>query len=608
MLVLAGVARQAKGSQPTAKWLRMWGDAIAPLSPEEVRAWCRLQWERATSQPVEESTLLASFWGMAAVAAPGTASMLGDWAGRLIKGGQHKLAHAAIHALGMIAAGDPSEPGAEPDGANDPTVTEDIAPGPALTDEAIGQLQRLKARIRHRQTARRLDQALAAVATARGLGPEELQDLVVEDADLAVDGSRSWPAGKFDLYLFLTDDGDVELAVFERASGKAMGGPPKSVRNDHFGAYNEAKAVQKILAETLATQKHRLELAMESQRSWTWTAWRQVFGRHPLMRHLAQRLVWAVYLEGKLIDTAAFTGEELVDRTGDHVQVPAKGELRLLHPVLVSADALRGWQGYVVGKRLIQPFKQTFREVYRVAAEEQERKRSLRFEGMVVRHRQMYALLRGRAWSGMGGIGPMGYMGLKELASQPLTAAFGFKQFRHYQDRQRRQVTLGGVEFLPTPLPEVPGGADPRVLLGAVSPVSYSEVMRDLALVVGVAGLGAEDDLREGESRVPEALLAGQVEMRSNLIRELLPLLGLGEHVQLEGRHALVTFAGHTFRLHLSNGEVTLDGEDRTLDLDGIERGDVPLYMPFEGGDAATSAILGTLMWLAKFGQGRGLR
>jgi hypothetical protein len=89
------------------------------------------------------------------------------------------------------------------------------------------------------------------------------------------------------------------------------------------------------------------------------------------------------------------------------------------------------------------------------------------------------------------------------------------------------------------------------------------------------------------------------------LIRELLPLLGLGDHVQLEGRHALVKFAGHTFRLHLSTGEVTLDEDGRKLDLDGIERGEAPLYMPFEGGDAATSAILGTLMWLARFGQGR---
>jgi hypothetical protein len=83
-------------------------------------------------------------------------------------------------------------------------------------------------------------------------------------------------------------------------------------------------------------------------------------------------------------------------------------------------------------------------------------------------------------------------------------------------------------------------------------------------------------------------------------------MLGLGDHVQLEGRYALVRFAGHTFRLHLSTGEVTLDEDGRRMDLDGIERGEVPLYMPFEGGDAATSAILGTLMWLARFGQGRG--
>jgi hypothetical protein len=617
MVVLNGVARQAKGSIPTAKWRGLWRDAIVHFSPEEVRAWCRLQWELATTRPIEEPVLVSAFWGMAMVAAPGTPAVLAEWAWRLNKSGQHRFANAAIQAIGMIAAGvaaiDPTEvvPVDIPDGANDATATEEIAATPVLADEAIGQLQRLKARIRHRQTLRRIDQALSAVAAARGLDSETLQDLVVEDADLAVDGSRSWPAGAFDLYLFLSDDGDVELAIFERKTGKAMGAPPKSVRQEHYGAFNEAKAVQKVLSETLATQKHRLELALENQRSWNWPAWRQVFGRHPLMRHLAMRLVWQVYLEGKPLDTAMFNGDELVDLGDDHVAVPAKGELRLAHPALLDAETVRGWQRAIVSKRLIQPFKQVFRELYRPSPEEAQAKRSERFDGMVVKHRQMYALLRARGWSGLGGIGPMGYLGLKELSSAKLTAVFGFRQFRHYQDRQRRQVTLAGIEFLPSPVPDKPTGTDLRVPLAMVDAVHYSEVMRDLALVVGVAGVGSEEDLRgEGgpESRrtgIPAFLLRGAVDIRASLIRELLPSLGLGEHVQVDGAHALVTIAGHTFRLDLATGEVTMAADGRKLDLDGIERADAPLYLPFEGGDAPTSAILGTLMWLAKFGQGR---
>lgn len=619
MVVLTGVARQAKGSQPTRKWLQLWRDAIALLSPEEVRAWCRLQWERATSQPVEEAILVAGFWGIAAVAAPGTPALLADWAWRLHKGGMTRLANAAIQSLAMIATGEADEepvaPPMEPDGTNDPTVSEAIPDGVVLADEAIGQLQRLKARIRHRQTTRRIDQALAAVAAARELSPEALQDLVVEDADLAPDGSRSWAAGPYDLYLFLTDDGDVELAIFERDTGRAMGAAPKSVRNEHYGALNEAKAVQKVLSETLSTQKHRLEQALESQRGWTWPAWRQVFGRHPLMRHLAMRLVWTVWLDGTPIDTALFNGDELVERHGDHVVVPPKAELRLAHPVLLGAVALREWQRVIVSKRMIQPFKQLFREVYRPTAEELEARRSERFAGMVVRHRQMYALLRGRGWSGLAGIGPTGYLGLKELTAARVTAVLGFRQFRHYQDRQRRQVTLAGVEFLPCPLPDRPPGTDLRVPLAEIGAVSYSEVMRDLALVVGVAGLGAESELRgeglEGESRtgtVPEWLLRGQIEMRASLIGELLPMLGLGEHVRVDGSHVLVDIAGQTFRLHLATGEVTLEADGRRLDLDGIERADAPLYLPFEGGDAATSAILGTLLWLAKFGRTRWAR
>ncbi|MFN3428880.1 MAG: DUF4132 domain-containing protein [Candidatus Sericytochromatia bacterium] len=581
MVVLEGVARLAKGARPTAKWRGLWRQAIAPFSPEEVRMWCRLQWEPALGllQPPgwSEAVATAAFWGAPDVAAHGTPSQLGDWTWKLHKGGHQHLAGAAVTALGAIASGEDA----------------------GLADEAIGQLQRLKGRIKHRTLAKSLNQALAAAATARGLGPEDLQDLVVEDAGLSLEGSRAWEAGAHDLYLFLSDDGEAELAVFERASGRALGAPPKAVREQHFGVLSEAKAIQKVIADALATQKQRLELALESQRAWTGAAWQRVFVGHPLMRHVARRLVWT-------LDEApvGFTGDGFVAADGTAVPCPDAATVRLAHPAILEPEVLARWQHHVVSKRLVQPFKQVFREVYRPTADDLTIGRySERFSGQVVRHRQLYALLRGRGWSGLAGIGPAGYQGTKTLAGHRLSAMIGFRQFRHYQDKQRRQVVLEQLEFYPDPIPEWGPGADRRVGLAEVPAIAYSEVMRDLALVVGVAGLGPEQALLGGARPLSTGPfpLEGGTAMRVALVRELLPMLGLAERVTLDGPEARVAYGGQAFRLHLGTGEVHLESDGRRLDMEGLERHDSPLYMPHEGSDAATAAVIATLVWLAQY-------
>lgn len=581
MVVLEGVARLAKGARPTAKWRNLWRQAIAPFSPEEVRMWCRLQWEPALGllQPPgwSEAVATAAFWGASDVAAHGTPAQLGDWAWKLHKGGHQHLAGAAVTALAGIAASDDE----------------------GLADEAIGQLQRLKGRIKHRTLAKALNQALTAAATARNLSAEDLQDLVVEDAGLSPDGSRAWEAGAHDIYLFLSDDGEAELAVFERASGRALGAPPKAVREQHFGVLSEAKAVQKAVADALATQKQRLELALESQRAWSGAAWKRVFVSHPLMKHLAKRLIWT-------LDAApvGFIGEGFVDAAGEAVDCPEAATVRLAHPAVMPPEALARWQHHVVSKRLVQPFKQVFREVYRpTPADWAIGRYSERFSGQVVRHRQLYALLRGRGWSGLAGIGPSGYQGSKTLTGHGLEAMIGFRQFRHYQDKQRRQVVLEQLEFYPDPLPEWAPGADRRVAIAEVPAIAYSEVMRDLALVVGVAGLGPEAALRDGGAIAPAGPVAleGGTEMRVALVRELLPMLGLADRVTLDGAEARVAYDGQAFRLHLGSGEVRLESDGRRLDMEGLERQDTPLYMPHEGSDAATASIIATLVWLAQY-------
>src|SRR5690606_1795740 len=78
-----------------------------------------------------------------------------------------------------------------------------------------------------------------------------------------------------------------------------------------------------------------------------------------------------------------------------------------------------------------------------------------------------------------------------------------------------------------------------------VPPRVFSEVMRDVDLIVSVAHRGEVD---------PEAS-ASTVEMRAALIRETCELLGL-DNVEVKDSHALITGQLNEYTVHLGSGIV----------------------------------------------------
>jgi hypothetical protein len=86
---------------------------------------------------------------------------------------------------------------------------------------------------------------------------------------------------------------------------------------------------------------------------------------------------------------------------GQEVSLTNTAELRLAHPIDMSADEQSTWQRRVVTTQTVQPFKQVFRETYSLTpAEEQSGDVSHRFSAHVVPLRQVYALTRSRGWGG----------------------------------------------------------------------------------------------------------------------------------------------------------------------------------------------------------------
>src|SRR5208283_3459380 len=128
-----------------------------------------------------------------------------------------------------------------------------------------------------------------------------------------------------------------------------------------------------------------------------------------------------------------------------------------------------------------------------------------------------------------------------------------------------------------------------RLRLTDVPPVIFSEVMRDLDLVVSVAHVGGVD---------PEATQSTMA-MRADLLRETSKLLKL-ENVKIESRHALIQGEYGRYSVHLGSGVVHKQpgGALCVVPVNAQHRG--RLFLPFADDDPRTAEVISKVLLLAR--------
>jgi hypothetical protein len=158
-------------------------------------------------------------------------------------------------------------------------------------------------------------------------------------------------------------------------------------------------------------------------------------------------------------------------------QVDVGGPVTAVHPVtLYERGLLAQWQREIVSRRIRQPVKQAFRELYLLTPAEREAGDvSRRFAGHVVDGKVAAQLLGGRGWSMHDEYAAY----QAERPAGPELVAVLTCDFHGYFGLG--EVITGEVRFLagraPVPLDRVPSAV-------------FSEVMRGLDMVVSVAGTG----------------------------------------------------------------------------------------------------------------------
>ncbi|MEV0901966.1 DUF4132 domain-containing protein [Actinoplanes sp. NPDC049802] len=267
------------------------------------------------------------------------------------------------------------------------------------TDVALLHLHRIAERCRFSGLRAAAARQLGHVAGKRGLTAEQLADRLVPDLGLDGDGSLTLDFGARQFVVGF----DEQLQPFVTdAAGKRLKNLPKPAARDDAelatAASQRFTALKKEVRALAADQVRRLERAMVTGRRWTEEEFRRFFAEHPLVRHLARRLVWGRYdAAGALVGgfrtaedgTFADVHDEMVKLSGDEA-------IGVVHPIHLG-EALAPWSEIFADYRIVQPFPQLGRETAALTTAEAAAGRITRFRGRRVPTGAVLGLER-RGW------------------------------------------------------------------------------------------------------------------------------------------------------------------------------------------------------------------
>jgi hypothetical protein len=424
-----------------------------------------------------------------------------------------------------------------------------------------------------RQASEKLASLIAMENLARTAGYADPQRLTwameAEDiADLS-QGPVSRSADDVIVTLSIDAKGEPQLDITKK--GKTLKDIPGKLKK--VPEIAELRERKTEIGKQTSRMRQSLEESMIRGDLFTTNELKDLF-KHPVLKPMLESLVFMT--EDGAIGYPKDNGAYLKGMSSETTL--GETRVRLAHSYdLLNTDNWHTWQQECFTAQRQQPFKQIFRELYVVTnAELEAEKRSQRYEGHQVNPRQALALLGNRGWVAVPEEGVR-----KTFHQDGLSVWLNFHE-GFYTPADVDGLTIDNVMFSRR-------GEWQPLSLESIPPRLFSEVMRDLDLVVSVAHRGGVD---------PEAS-ASTVEMRSALLRETLGLLKL-ENVRLERSHALIAGQLGNYTVHLGSANVHRQpGESLCIiPVHSQHRGRI--FLPFADDDPKTAEVVSKVLLLAE--------
>ena len=370
-----------------------------------------------------------------------------------------------------------------------------------------------------------------------------------------------------DVYIKIDDLGQSEI-IYEKA-GKELKSLPTKLKKDKY--IEAIKEVHKNLKEQYRRSRKMLEEAMEDGTEFYGYEIENLM-TNPVIAPILKSLVFK--MEN---DLGYYMDKKLKSAKKKSVAVKDDSLLKIAHCFdLFESGEWATYQKDIFDRELRQPFKQVFRELYVKTVDEKGRDKSLRYAGHQVQPAKTVALLKTRRWI------IDGQEGLEKVYYKKNIIAKIFALADWFSPADIEAPTLEEVQFFDRKTFK-------PILIDDVPDLIFTEVMRDIDLVVSVAHIGDVD---------PEASHS-TIEMRKAIIEFNCKLFKL-KNVTFTENHALIKGERAEYSIHLGSGLIHQKAGSaiNVLPVHSQHRGRV--FLPFIDDDPKTAEIMAKVILFAQ--------
>lgn len=366
-----------------------------------------------------------------------------------------------------------------------------------------------------------------------------------------------------EIYIVVDEYGKNEICISK--NGKKLKNIPARLKNHDYVLH--VKEAHQLLKEQYHRTRSMLERAMEERTEYD-CAEIEAMSRHiiagPLIKHLVMvcQGFFGFYQDGSLV---------LEDR-----REACSHTVRIAHAVdLYENHMLETFQKYLFERKIVQPFKQVFRELYLKLGEECECEYTKRYTGYQIQTKQAAGILKERGWH-------VSYeYGLEKVSYKYDTIVHLLADADWFSPSDIEAPSIDYVQFSHRRTGE-------PVRIGTVDDVLFSEIMRDVDLAVSRAYVGGVDPITS----------LSTIELRKSIVAYTCQLMKL-KNVIVEGNFAHITGTYNDYSVHLGSG-VVHQKAGSTIHLVPVwsgQRGKV--YLPFLDEDPLTAQIVSKVVLFA---------
>lgn len=387
------------------------------------------------------------------------------------------------------------------------------------------------------------------------------------------------------------------LTWIDTQNNKVVKTLPKELVEFHEKELKEFKSLLKEIPMTFQVHKSRIENTYLNNIEWSTTNWDKLYHHHPILSKFSSVLIW--WFDEKV--TAILHDKFWIDENGREVNFEDFSSVKLWHPIFSSAKVVEKWRNFIFTKELKQPFKQAYRECYRVTdAEIQTDYYSNRFAAHILNQSQLLSLCKHRVWD-------FSVIGLWDSDNYPSKKVPAFNLEAIYVVAYVEDSVNPNIVYKHVQSDQVRFKKNQEILpIQSVPSIVFTEVMRDIDLFVGVSSVGNNPNWQDTGvnghywSAYVFSELSENAKTRKAVLEKIIPRLKIASKCSFTDRYLVVKGDIRTYKIHLGSGNILMSPNDQYLCI--VPNNRLPIskiFLPFED-DTMLSIILSKAFLLAE--------